>query len=202
MEPMDGEQGLEVDRSTVPSSAGQSSDIHADKPWTFPLQSNPEENRDKNPKLDVKFDTLVELHALKLQGNTDKAQTTRMILSVLDEATQTFKDVLDSSGKPLVSLDSITCLLIPKLALHSRCILISIRKIISKISVLHFSSLVWISRQILTSRNLQVQINSLFNITSSYPDYRGDPERSKTCDSDLAHSSDRYQATSSRGFVN
>ncbi|XP_030846397.1 uncharacterized protein LOC115926092 [Strongylocentrotus purpuratus] len=102
MEPMDGEQGLESSRSTTPASEDQSTDINADKPWIFELQSNPEDNRDQNPKLDVKFNTEVQVHALKLQGDSDQSQTVRIIPLVRDRSTQIYTDVLDSSGKPLI----------------------------------------------------------------------------------------------------
>ena len=108
MEPMDGEQGLESSRSSIPELEGdQSSDINAEVPWTFPLQSNPEDNRDENPKLYVTFNKPVEVHALKLQGNSDQSQFVRIIPSVRDRSSQTFSDVLDSSGNPLVSAGKI-----------------------------------------------------------------------------------------------
>ena len=103
MEPMDGEQGLESSRSTSPASEDQSSDINADEPWTFELQSNPEDDRDQNPKLVVRFNTEVQVHAFKLQGDSDNSQSIRLIPSVRDGSTQTYTDVLDSSGIPLVS---------------------------------------------------------------------------------------------------
>ena len=103
MEPMDGEQGLESERSTLPSSEGQSTDVNADNPWEFPLPTNPEENREETPKVVVKFKTKVQLHGLKLQGNADEPQEVQIILSVWDETTSTFKDVTDSSNKQLVS---------------------------------------------------------------------------------------------------
>ena len=117
MEPMDGEQGLESSRSTTPASEDQSSDINADEPWTFGLQSNPLDNRDQNPKLDVQFNTEVQVHGLKLQGDTDKSQTVRLIPSVRDPSTNAFTDVLDSAGKPLVSY---SLLVIKSMSLSSR----------------------------------------------------------------------------------
>ena len=103
MEPMDGDQGLESGRSPNPDNEGQSTDINAEEPWTFELQPNPEQDRQDNPTVDVQFNTQVEVHALKLQGNTDESPQVRIILSVWDSNTQTYRDVLDSSGNPLVS---------------------------------------------------------------------------------------------------
>ena len=118
MEPMDGEQGLERDRRTVPASGDESTDINAERPWTFLLQSQAGDNRENNPKLVVSFNTKVEVHALKLQGNTDQKKEVRFILSFPDEATSTFKEVQDSSGSPLVSSELTSCFLFLRYPAH------------------------------------------------------------------------------------
>ena len=104
MEPMDGDQGLEDERSTSPPLQGDaSSDINAERAWTFGLQDDPEANRDRNPNLVVQFSKEVEVHALKLQGDSDQSQLVRIVLSVSDRSGQTYTDVEDSSGGRLVS---------------------------------------------------------------------------------------------------
>ncbi len=106
MEPMDGDQGLESVRSTSQASGGQSTDINAEEPWTFTLEPSLENNRQETPKLDVQFNTRVQVHGLKLQGKTDENLEFRFVLSVWDSSFQTFNDVQDSSGEPLVSTNN------------------------------------------------------------------------------------------------
>ena len=104
MEPMDGEQDLEKDRTTEPENAEeQSTNINEDNPWTFALMPEPLQDRERNPKLIVTFKTTVNVHALKLQGNTDEVNEILFTLSVKDESAETFSDVMESPDKLLVS---------------------------------------------------------------------------------------------------
>ena len=103
MEPMEGDQGLESERSTLPSQEDQSTLVKSDNAWTVSLQSQPMANRAENPKLRVTFKTKVEVHALKLQGSPEATEDVTFILSYWDEESQQFKDFTDSAGQPQVS---------------------------------------------------------------------------------------------------
>ena len=104
MEPMAGEQDLEENRIKVTDDAeGQSTNINEDNPWTFALMQEPLQNRERNPKLIVTFKRKVEVHGLKLQGNTDEVNDIILLLSVKDESADMFSDVTESPDKILVS---------------------------------------------------------------------------------------------------
>ena len=112
MEPLGGEDGLEEERSTNPTSGEQSTIIDSLQPWTFDLQTNPSNNRSENPTLTVKFNTRVEMRGLKLQGSTDGNEVVAFMLSFLDGESQTFEDVSDSSNEPSVSENNLYCICI------------------------------------------------------------------------------------------
>lgn len=103
MEPMSGDQGLESDRVTVPSNEDQSTAVDSDNAWTVTLQKEPLANRQENPQIIVSFEKDVDVHAMLLQGSSDKVEKVTFILSAWDEDSLEFKDYLDPSGKPKVS---------------------------------------------------------------------------------------------------
>ena len=102
MESISGEDGLEMGRSTAPSSSDGSTLVNSIQPWTYDLQSNPEDNRSANPTLTVQFVRKVEVRGFILQGNTNGAEDVTFLLSVSEDFEE-FADVLDSSEMPLVS---------------------------------------------------------------------------------------------------
>ena len=103
MEPMSGDQGLETDRVTIPSSEGQSTLVNSDNAWTVTLQEEPLANREGNPQVIATFVTSSEVRALEFQGGSDEVQDITFILSYWDDDSQEFRDYLDSSGEPRVS---------------------------------------------------------------------------------------------------